>query len=67
VAGDAAFDWEKEFPEPMIRGGFDVVIGNPPYERIQVIQAHAPEAVEFLKKQLPLRRQRQLRHLRLLH
>jgi type I restriction-modification system DNA methylase subunit len=49
VAGDAAFDWEKEFPEPMIRGGFDVVIGNPPYERIQVIQAHAPEAVEFLK------------------
>jgi type I restriction-modification system DNA methylase subunit len=25
------FDWEKEFPEIMKRGGFDVVIGNPPY------------------------------------
>jgi len=31
VAGDAAFDWEKEFPTIMKRGGFDVVIGNPPY------------------------------------
>ena len=29
--------------------GFDVVIGNPPYERIQVMQANAPEAAEFLK------------------
>jgi type I restriction-modification system DNA methylase subunit len=46
VAGDAAFDWEKEFPEIK---GFDVVIGNPPYERIQVMQANAPEAAEFLK------------------
>jgi type I restriction-modification system DNA methylase subunit len=25
------FDWEKEFPEVMKRGGFDAVIGNPPY------------------------------------
>jgi len=49
VAGDAAFDWEKEFPETMKRGGFDVVIGNPPYERIQVMQASSPEAAEFLK------------------
>jgi type I restriction-modification system DNA methylase subunit len=31
VAGDAAFDWHKEFPEIMSRGGFDVVVGNPPY------------------------------------
>ncbi|MGB5100345.1 MAG: TaqI-like C-terminal specificity domain-containing protein [Methanothrix sp.] len=27
------FDWEKEFPEVFQRGGFDVVIGNPPYVR----------------------------------
>ena len=25
------FDWEAEFPEVMGAGGFDVVIGNPPY------------------------------------
>jgi type I restriction-modification system DNA methylase subunit len=49
IAGDTAFDWQKEFPETMKRGGFDVVIGNPPYERIQVMQANAPAAAEFLK------------------
>ncbi|MEX0700891.1 MAG: TaqI-like C-terminal specificity domain-containing protein [Planctomycetales bacterium] len=26
-----AFDWEAEFPEIMRTGGFDAVIGNPPY------------------------------------
>lgn len=25
------FDWHKEFPDIMKKGGFDVVIGNPPY------------------------------------
>jgi adenine-specific DNA-methyltransferase len=25
------FDWQKEFPEIFSAGGFDVVIGNPPY------------------------------------
>ncbi|MGA2468051.1 MAG: N-6 DNA methylase [Thermodesulfobacteriota bacterium] len=27
------FDWEKEFSEIMKQGGFDAVIGNPPYVR----------------------------------
>lgn len=31
VAGEKAFNWEKEFPEVFAKGGFDVVIGNPPY------------------------------------
>ncbi len=31
VAGDKAFDWEQEFPQVFGKGGFDVVIGNPPY------------------------------------
>ena len=31
VAGEKAFDWKKEFPEVFEKGGFDVVIGNPPY------------------------------------
>ena len=31
VAGDKAFKWENEFPDVFETGGFDVVIGNPPY------------------------------------
>jgi hypothetical protein len=27
------FDWDKEFPDIFLRGGFNVVIGNPPYVR----------------------------------
>lgn len=33
IAGEKAFCWEKEFPEVFGGGGFDVVIGNPPYVR----------------------------------
>jgi type I restriction-modification system DNA methylase subunit len=35
VAGDKAFNWEKEFPTVFANGGFDVVIGNPPYVQIK--------------------------------
>jgi type I restriction-modification system DNA methylase subunit len=35
VAGDKAFNWEKEFPQIFAKGGFDVVIGNPPYVQLQ--------------------------------
>lgn len=31
IAGDKAFNWQNEFPEIFAKGGFDVVIGNPPY------------------------------------
>ncbi|MDM8566553.1 TaqI-like C-terminal specificity domain-containing protein, partial [Candidatus Halobeggiatoa sp. HSG11] len=31
VAGEKAFNWGKEFAVIMRKGGFDVVIGNPPY------------------------------------
>lgn len=31
IAGNKAFDWKKEFPQVFEKGGFDVVIGNPPY------------------------------------
>ena len=35
IAGELAFDWEKEFPQVFKNGGFDVVIGNPPYVDIK--------------------------------
>lgn len=31
IAGDKAFNWQNEFPKIFVKGGFDVVIGNPPY------------------------------------
>lgn len=31
IAGEKAFDWQKEFPQVFAKGGFDIVIGNPPY------------------------------------
>jgi len=37
VAGDKAFNWHAQFPDIFGNGGFDVVIGNPPYIRIQTL------------------------------
>lgn len=35
IAGEKAFNWQNEFPEIFANGGFDVVIGNPPYVQLQ--------------------------------
>ena len=32
----SAFHWPIEFPHIFSRGGFDAVIGNPPWERIKL-------------------------------
>jgi N-6 DNA Methylase len=37
-----AFDWEAEFPEIFARGGFDIVLGNPPYVRMETIKPIKP-------------------------
>ncbi len=31
IAGEKAFNWQEQFPKVFEKGGFDVVIGNPPY------------------------------------
>jgi hypothetical protein len=52
LAGRArAFHWPLEFPDSMAAGGFDVVLGNPPWERIKLQEqeffaAREPEIAE---------------------
>lgn len=41
------FTWSREFPAEMAAGGFDVIVGNPPYIRIQNMVAYSPEEVAF--------------------
>jgi hypothetical protein len=36
------FDWRAAFPDVFARGGFDVVVGNPPYVRMELIKAMKP-------------------------
>jgi len=37
-----AFDWEAAFPEVFAQGGFDVVVGNPPYVRQELLTPFKP-------------------------
>src|SRR5579875_184230 len=39
VPGQLAFHWSRAFPEPMGRGGFDVVLGNPPYVEYEKVRS----------------------------
>lgn len=46
---DKPFNWEEEFPDIFKDGGFDVVIGNPPYvrqERIKEIKSYLKDNYE---------------------
>ena len=43
------FSWKVEFPNEMDRGGFDVIVGNPPYVRIQNMQSYFPEEIRFFQ------------------
>ena len=44
------FDWMQGFPDAMKAGGFDCIVGNPPYIRVQTLQEWAPFEVEFYKR-----------------
>ena len=41
------FHWELAFPHVFARGGFDVVVGNPPWERVKLLER------EFFAKRDP--------------
>jgi adenine-specific DNA-methyltransferase len=43
------FDWDKEYPAIFLNGGFDIVIGNPPYYNIQTLGAKSPVA-EYIQR-----------------
>ena len=44
------FDWAQAFPQVFGQGGFDAIIGNPPYIRIQTMKEWAPVEVELYKE-----------------
>ena len=48
IAGDKAFNWQNEFPETFAKGGFDCVIGNPPYVLCQGVKTEG-KIIEFYK------------------
>ncbi len=37
-----AFDWQAAFPAVFASGGFDIVIGNPPYVRMELLKPFKP-------------------------
>lgn len=39
---DHAFTWGDAFPDVLAEGGFDVVLGNPPYVRMEFLKAIKP-------------------------
>lgn len=48
LAGEVrAFHWPLEFPDVMANGGFDVVLGNPPWEVMQISEE------EYFAQRLP--------------
>jgi type I restriction-modification system DNA methylase subunit len=63
------FNWEEEFPRIMERGGFDVIVGNPPYgivfdmtmkqyleERFETFRRNNDTFVAFVQRALQLLR-----------
>lgn len=46
------FDWDKEFPFVKENNGFDAIIGNPPYVRIQNLVKYAPEEIKYYQSSI---------------
>ena len=56
IAGDKNFKWKEQFPSVFKNGGFDIVIGNPPYVTFALgaKQSHDDNIVDHLKTKYPL-------------
>ncbi|HEY8868385.1 MAG TPA: DNA methyltransferase [Candidatus Limnocylindrales bacterium] len=50
LAETNVFDWTTAFPEVSARGGFDFVVGNPPWVRIQVLSSDFPDQLRFFQR-----------------
>ncbi|MCW3074878.1 MAG: type restriction-modification system methyltransferase subunit [Flaviaesturariibacter sp.] len=51
VAGAKAFKWEEEYKEVFNKGGFDIVIGNPPYLRVQGLRENFEKETKYYEHQ----------------
>ena len=45
-----AFDWQTAFPEVFAKGGFDFVVGNPPYVEVKNYNLELPYMASYIKK-----------------
>ncbi|MCQ2259969.1 MAG: N-6 DNA methylase [Bacteroidales bacterium] len=45
-----AFDWESSFPTVFKNGGFDFVVGNPPYVEVKNYNVGLPHMAAYIKK-----------------
>ena len=48
-----AFDWNKEFPEVFAEGGFDAVVSNPPYVKLQNFRTAHADMASYLRDGRP--------------
>ncbi len=45
-----AFDWEASFPQVFEKGGFDFVLGNPPYVEVKNYNVNLPSMATYIKQ-----------------
>lgn len=45
-----AFDWAESYPEVFDKGGFDCIVGNPPYVEVKNYNADLPTMASYIKQ-----------------